>query len=70
MGISKLVVKSRVSVRARAKEGVALLLKEKFWEFLKEFKKVSSRLMWVKDVSGVWKISDNQCLCTWPREKL
>ncbi|XP_071539225.1 craniofacial development protein 2-like [Panulirus ornatus] len=41
-------VKSGVSERTRAREGVAILLKQELWEYVIECKKVNSRLIWVK----------------------
>ncbi|XP_071547063.1 craniofacial development protein 2-like [Panulirus ornatus] len=41
-------VKSGVSERTRAREGVALLLNQELWEYVIECKKVNSRLIWVK----------------------
>lgn len=39
---------SGVSERVRAREGVAIIMKEELWEFVKDSKFISSRLMWVK----------------------
>src|SRR5678816_3475932 len=39
---------SGVSERVRAREGVEIIMKEELWEYVKESKFVSSRLMWVK----------------------
>ncbi|XP_071512709.1 craniofacial development protein 2-like [Panulirus ornatus] len=41
-------VKSGVSERTIAREGVAVLLKQELWEYVIECKKVNSRLIWVK----------------------
>ena len=40
--------KSRVNERFRVKEGVCLLVKEELESFVKEWKEISSRLMWVR----------------------
>ena len=34
--------------RVRAREGVAIVMKEELWEYVKESRYISSRLMWVK----------------------
>ena len=41
-------VKSGVSERLRAREGVAIVLKDDLWRAVKEIKEVNARLMWVK----------------------
>ena len=40
--------KSGVNERVRAREGVCLLVREELERFVKEWKEVSSRLMWVR----------------------
>ena len=42
------VIISGVSERCRAREGVAMIIKEELWEGVIEYKCVSSRLMWVR----------------------
>ena len=44
--------KFRVNGRVRAREGVGLLMKEELKRFVKEWKEVSSRLMWERRTLG------------------
>ena len=43
---------SGVDVRVRAREGVAIVMKEEWWEKVVESKMVNSRLMWVRVIVG------------------
>lgn len=54
----------RVSMRVKEKEGLALLLKE-LREYVKKFKEVSARLMWVRMKVDYNKVHDFHCIYTW-----
>ena len=43
-----------VNERVRAREGVGLLVKEELERYVKEWKKVSSKLMWVRMTLGLY----------------
>ena len=41
-------VKAGVGERGRAREGMAVLMKETMWQDMVEYKEVNSRIIWVK----------------------